>query len=95
LQQALLSPSSVMFPINRPIRAVTKDGRAISGRRLNEDTFTVQLMDDKEQLVSLLKSDLRAYTILTESTMPSFDGKLTPAQLADVVSYLASLKGRR
>jgi putative heme-binding domain-containing protein len=95
LQQALLSPSSVMFPINRPVRAVTKDGKAISGRRLNEDTFTVQLMDDKEQLVSLQKSDLRAYTILTESTMPSFDGKLTPAQLADVVSYLSSLKGRR
>src|SRR5262245_28449967 len=95
LQQALLSPSSVMFPINRPVRAVTKDGKAISGRRLNEDTFTVQLMDDKEQLVSLVKADLRAYTILTESTMPSFDGKLTPSQLADVVAYLASLKGRR
>jgi putative heme-binding domain-containing protein len=95
LQQALLTPSAVMFPINRPVRAVTKDGKAVSGRRLNEDTFTVQIMDDKEQLVSLVKADLRAYTILTESTMPSFDGKLTPAQLADVVSYLASLKGRR
>jgi putative heme-binding domain-containing protein len=95
LQQALLAPSSVMFPINRPVRAVTKDGQAISGRRLNEDTFTVQIMDDKEQLVSLVKSDLRAYTILTESTMPSFDGKLTTAQLADVVSYLTSLKGKR
>ena len=95
LQQALLTPSAVMFPINRPVRAVTRDGKAISGRRLNEDTFTVQLMDDKEQLVSLVKADLRAYTILTESTMPSFDGKLTPSQLADVVAYLASLKGRR
>jgi putative heme-binding domain-containing protein len=95
LHQALLTPSAVMFPINRPVRAVTRDGRAISGRRLNEDTFTVQIMDDKEQLVSLVKADLRAYTILTESTMPSFEGKLTPEQLADVVSYLTSLRGKR
>src|SRR5262245_28279384 len=95
LQQALLTPSAVMFPINRPVRAVTRDGKAISGRRLNEDTFTVQIMDDKEQLVSLVKANLRAYTVLTESTMPSFEGKLTPAEMADVVSYLVSLKGRR
>lgn len=95
LQQALLRPSAVMLPINRPVRAVTRDGKAISGRRLNEDTFTVQLMDDKEQLVSLVKADLRAYTVLLESTMPSFDGKLTSPQLADVVAYLVTLKGRR
>ena len=95
LHQSLLTPSAVMMPINRPVRAVTRDGKAISGRRLNEDTFTVQLMDDREQLVSLVKADLRAYTILTESTMPSYAGKLTPAELADVVAYLGSLKGRR
>jgi putative heme-binding domain-containing protein len=95
LHQALLTPSAVMMPINRPVRAVTRDGKAISGRRLNEDTFTVQLMDDREQLVSLIKADLRAYTILTESTMPSYAGTLTPADLADVVAYLSSLKGRR
>jgi hypothetical protein len=85
---------SQMMPINRPVRIVTRDGRTIRGRRLNEDTYTVQLIDDQERLVSLVKADLREYTILTVSPMPSYKDKLTPDELADVVAYLLSLKGR-
>ena len=48
-----------MLPINRPVRAVTQDGRTIRGRRLNEDTYTVQLIDEQERLVSLVKADLQ------------------------------------
>ncbi len=35
----------------------------ITGRRLNEDTLTVQIMDSKERLVSLTKADLKEYTV--------------------------------
>jgi cytochrome c oxidase cbb3-type subunit 3 len=94
LYQALIDPSSVMMPINRPVRAVMKDGRTISGRRLNEDTFTVQLIDDRERLHSLAKSDMKSFTVETKSTMPSYQGRLTPEELADVVAYLLSLKGQ-
>ena len=66
----------------------------INGRRLNEDTYTVQLIDDQEKLVSLIKADLREYTILTASPMPSYRDRLTPDELTDVVAYLLSLKGR-
>jgi putative heme-binding domain-containing protein len=59
-------PASQMMPINRPVRAVTKDGKVVNGRRLNEDTYTVQLIDEQEKLVSLTKADLREYTILTD-----------------------------
>jgi putative heme-binding domain-containing protein len=93
IQQSLLDPSSMMMPINRPVRLVTKDGRTINGRRLNEDTFTVQLMTDQEQLLSVEKSDLKEFRILTTSAMPSYKDKLGPQQLADVVAYLASLRG--
>ena len=82
-----------MAPINRPVRAVTKDGRVVMGRRLNEDTFSVQLIDDKERLVSLPKADLREYEILKTSPMPPFKDKLTVDEVADVVAYLLSLKG--
>jgi mono/diheme cytochrome c family protein len=54
----------------------------------------VQLVDDQERLVSLTKSDLREYTILTVSPMPSYKDRLDPDELADVVAYLLSLKGR-
>jgi putative heme-binding domain-containing protein len=53
LQKPLLDPNSMMMPINRPVRIVTKDGKTINGRRLNEDTYTVQLIDDHEHLLSL------------------------------------------
>ena len=94
LLRSLTDPSSQMMPINRPVRAVTRDGKTINGRRLNEDTYTVQLLDDQERLVSLVKTDLREYTILTVSPMPSFKGRLSDDEVADVVAYLLSLKGR-
>jgi cytochrome c oxidase cbb3-type subunit III len=94
LLRSLTDPASQMMPINRPVRAVTRDGKVINGRRLNEDTYTVQLLDDQEKLVSLIKTDLREYTILTVSPMPSYKDRLTQDDLADVVAYLLSLKGR-
>jgi putative heme-binding domain-containing protein len=94
LLRSLTDPTSQMMPINRPVRAVLRDGTVINGRRLNEDTYTVQLIDDKERLVSLDKSDLREFTIQTTSPMPSYRATLTPQELSDVVSYLLSLKGR-
>ena len=94
LLRSLTDPTSQMMPINRPVRAVARDGRVINGRRLNEDTYTVQLIDDQEKLVSLLKADLREYTILTVSPKPSYRDRLTQDEIADVVAYLLSLKGR-
>jgi putative heme-binding domain-containing protein len=94
LLRSLTDPSSQMMPINRPVRIVTADGKVVNGRRLNEDTYTVQLMDDHERLVSLAKADVREYSILTASPMPSYRDQLTPDEISDVVAYLLSLKGR-
>ena len=66
LQRSLLDPTSQMMPINRPVRVVTKDGTVINGRRLNEDTYSVQLIDDRERLHSLLKADLKEFTIVDD-----------------------------
>ena len=95
LQRSLVNPTSAMLPINRPVRAVTRDGRTIRGRRLNEDTYTVQLIDEQERLVSLVKADLREYELATSSPMPSVANTLTADEKADLVAYLLSLKGLR
>jgi putative heme-binding domain-containing protein len=58
LQRTLVDPTGAMLPVNRSVHAVTKDGEVVAGRRLNEDTYTVQIIDDREQLVSLEKSNL-------------------------------------
>jgi putative heme-binding domain-containing protein len=93
LQRSLVDPSSQMMPINRPVRVVTKDGTVINGRRLNEDTYSVQLIDDRERLHSFVKADLREFTIVRASTMPSYGKTLSSDELADVIAYLLSLKG--
>jgi hypothetical protein len=93
LQQSLLDPSANMLPVNRPVRAVTKDGKVIAGRRLNEDTYSVQLIDSEQRLVSLDKADLKEYAILKTSSMSSYRGKFSAQELADVVAYLLTLNG--
>ena len=93
LQRSLLEPTSQMMPINRPVRLVTKDGTVISGRRLNEDTYSIQVMDDRERLHSLRKDDVREFTIMKTSPMPSYKDALTSEELSDLLGYLLSLKG--
>jgi putative heme-binding domain-containing protein len=95
LRRSIIDPTASMLPLNRPVRAVTRDGKVIAGRRLNEDTYTVQLIDSEERLVSLIKADLREYTISTTSTMPSYKEKLSGAELDDLVAYLRKLKGSK
>ena len=94
LQRSLVDPTSQMMPINRPVRVVTKDGTIINGRRLNEDTYRLQIIDDRERLLSLVKADLREYTISKTSPMPSYKGTLSDEEIADVLAYLLSLKGQ-
>ena len=94
LQRALVEPARAIIPANRSVRVVTRDGRTIRGRRLNEDSYTIQLIDDQSRLVSLVKSDLRTFEVIPSSAMPSFQTTLTEAERADVVAYLLSLKGR-
>ncbi len=94
IQRSVSEPSSQMMPINRPVHIVTKDGRAIDGRRLNEDTYSLQLMDQQENLISLNKADLAEYKISTISPMPAYKGRLTDDEMADLTAYLLSLKGR-
>ena len=62
-------------------------------RRLNEDTYSVQIIDGNEHLVSLIKADLREYTIIKSSPMPSVKSSLSSVEVADLVAYLLSLKG--
>jgi len=93
LRRSLLDPDAEVLPSNRFIRIVTQEGVTIGGRLLNQDTFTVQLIDSKERLQSFKKANLKEYGLVDKSLMPSYRDKLNNQQLADVISYLASLKG--
>jgi len=95
IQRSLVDPTGSMLPINRPVRAVKRDGSVISGRRLNEDTYTVQIVTEEGRLRSLVKSELAQWSVVTTSPMPSFKDTLKPVELIDLVAYVVSLKGTR
>jgi putative heme-binding domain-containing protein len=91
LEKALVAPDEEVAFENRSVRLVTRDGATVTGRLLNQDALTVQLMDSKEQLKTYSRANLREYTIIDKGLMPSVQGKLTDHQVADMVAYLASL----
>ncbi|HUP02996.1 MAG TPA: c-type cytochrome [Bryobacteraceae bacterium] len=98
-----LAPVDLLASLVRPdervaqqywyVRLVTSGGKIIIGRRLNEDSYSVQLIDTQDRLVSVMKDDLKEYRLIKNSPMPSYEGKLSQEQLRDLVAYLASLKG--
>lgn len=95
IEQALTDPSADINYDYRFVRAVTKNGDVITGRLLNQSSFSVQILDTKEQLRSFDRGDLKEFTIKTTSEMPSYRGVLDPQELADLVTYLVTLRGRR
>lgn len=93
LQRNMLDPATALLPINKPVRLVTRNEETIVGRRLNEDTYTVQVLDSNERLRSLRKSDLVTYEI---SDAPSKQPTtLSSDEVADVIGYLLTLRGLR
>jgi putative heme-binding domain-containing protein len=93
LETSLLDPNAEILAQNRYYRVVTKDGATITGQLLNRDTFSVQLLDTKEQIRSFMISNLREHGFVDKSPMPSYKDKLTPQEIADLVSYMGTLKG--
>ena len=92
LERSLVDPDAEVLGTNRFYHVTTKDGVTTTGRLLNLDTFTVQMIDAKERLRSFVKADLRDHGFVEKSAMPSYKDKLTAQELADVVRYLTSLK---
>ena len=96
LYRSVTDPTTQMMPINRPVQITMKDGKVIKGRRLNEDTYTVQVITEQEQLMSIDRTDIRTLDVAQRSTMPTAAAAgLTADDVADLVAYLASLRGQR
>ena len=93
VKRLILEPDADVLPQNRSYRVVTRDGAVITGKLLNHDTFNVQLIDTKEQLLTFQKANLREHGFVKNFTMPSYKDKLPPEDVTDLVAYLASLKG--
>jgi cytochrome c oxidase cbb3-type subunit III len=84
-------PSNFAF-----ISVKTKDGKAVAGIRVNENTFSVQLRDMTGALYSFYKAELVEFNVdKGKSPMPVYAGVFTPTELDDVIAYLVSLRGKK
>jgi len=107
LRQAVVDPAAALprgvLPIPGrgfneflPVRVVTQDGREVRGIRVNEDSFTIQIRDQSNQLYSFRKSDIQTLEKeVGQSLMPDYQARIPGADLDDLVAYLASLGGAK
>src|SRR5277367_90128 len=88
-----LSEATKEFPQEyESVTAVTADGKTIKGVTLNEDSFSVQIMDAGEHIHLLDKTTLRSFQKSRASAMPKYDADvLSDKELEDIVAYLMSV----
>jgi cytochrome c oxidase cbb3-type subunit 3 len=107
LRAALLDPASAMpdsFTVYRrvvfmpdnflQVRLTTKEGISVTGLRVDEDAFTIQVRDYSDRLHSFRKDELRQLVKDWGKTpMPGYGGVLSDTEIRDLVAYLSSLRG--
>jgi putative heme-binding domain-containing protein len=95
LRESITDPGAVVAPEYWVAKILTKDGRNRAGFLMNEDTYAVQLLDFDAGLLMVERSDIKDFGIDRGSIMPSYKGKLSEAELDDLVAFLASLERPR
>jgi cytochrome c oxidase cbb3-type subunit III len=96
LRGVLLDPASSLPEEFLQVQAVTADGKRVMGIRLNEDTWSIQLRDLSDHLLSFWKEDLASLEKQPgRSPMPSYRQRLSDRELDGLVAYLVSLRGDR
>jgi cytochrome c oxidase cbb3-type subunit 3 len=93
LRESLVDPGAAVPEGYLLVTVVTKDGRNITGVRVNEDSFSLQIRDDFGRSYSFWKHEIaQANKQRGKSPMPSYKGQLSEDELTDLVAHLASMK---
>jgi cytochrome c oxidase cbb3-type subunit III len=96
LREAIVKPAASHPPGYLVVRAVQTSGAEVRGIRVNEDVFYVQIRDAGGNVHVLEKSQLSQLDREPDATlMPSYESRLSPAQLDDLVAYLGTLRGAK
>jgi putative heme-binding domain-containing protein len=74
------------------IKVTGADGVPREGLRMNEDSFSLRIMDDDSNLWSFPKNQIESYERSQDSTMPSYAQSLTDEEVDDLVAFLFFLR---
>jgi len=94
LKSSILNPDEDIDRRYLSVHILKKDGQRVQGVPLNEDSYSIQLMDLQENLHSLWKRDLEEVRQEERSWMPGYQGTFSESEVDDLVSYLYSLRGK-
>jgi cytochrome c oxidase cbb3-type subunit III len=92
LRQSILQPNAHVAREYWLGEAVLENGATSSGFVMNEDTYYVQMLTRDKGLVTLPRKDFRKFEVRKHSIMPSYTGKLTDAEVTDLIAYLWTLQ---
>jgi len=93
LTRDIRDASATVAPGYQAVTLVKTDGTRIRGVRKNEDAYSIQIMDTREQLQGYRKSELREIVAEPKSLMPDFpQARLSDKDLHDLVGYLGTLR---
>ena len=74
------------------VTVTTADGQQIKGVTLNEDSFSIQMMDTSEKMYFFDKDKLKSYEVSRKSLMPVYNSDLlSDSDLRDILAYLQSV----
>jgi cytochrome c oxidase cbb3-type subunit III len=91
VRAALIDPEAHLPTDFLMVKATTVEGQVVTGIRVNEDTYTIQIKDPALTYHSYRKADLQSLEKLKGQTpMPSFRSSLSESDLQDLVAYLCS-----
>jgi putative heme-binding domain-containing protein len=93
IMESILEPSKDIDPQYETVQVFTTAGQSITGLRVNESNFTIQLREENGRFHSFLKQDLESWAVLKKSLMPeNYAEQLTVKELHDIFAYLMTLE---
>ena len=92
IRQSIVDPSADIPLEYQGVTVITSDGRNITGIRINEDTFSVQLRDSAQHFRMFTKDSVRDVKDVDKSLMPAYT-RLSDSDLQNLLAYLNTLRG--
>ena len=76
------------------IRVSDQHGKQFEGVLMNEDDYTLHMMDRRENVHSFLKPDLKRIERPSRSLMPGYQEVFTVQELDNLLSYVCGLDSK-
>jgi cytochrome c oxidase cbb3-type subunit III len=90
LRESIEDPSYRIAEGFQPAKAVTADGRTISGVAKNANNYSVQILDKNGQLHLLDRATLKSLDLSLQSPMPGdYKSRLTKKERDDLLAFLS------